>query len=104
MYVYTWVDKLMCVLKNVWKRTECEEIKEIWNQEFSHILGTRICKKFGKMCGNICTPGCFLDEYGITVQGLLDWYGVDLGFTRPLFIWTDLCVVYVFIISTHLNV
>jgi len=34
----------------------------------------------------------FLDRYCSTVQGLLDWYEVDLGFTELLFIQIDLCV------------
>ena len=37
-----------------------------------------------------CDPP-FLDGYCNTVQGLLDWFEVDLGFTEPLFIQIDLC-------------
>jgi len=33
-----------------------------------------------------------LDGYCSTVQGLLDWFEVDLGFTELLFIQIDLCV------------
>jgi len=33
-----------------------------------------------------------LDEYCSTVQGWLDWFEVDLGFTELLFIQIDLCV------------
>ena len=32
-----------------------------------------------------------------TVQDLLDWFEVDLGFTKLLFIQTDLCVLCVFV-------
>ena len=39
----------------------------------------------------------FLDGYCSTVQGLPDWFEVDLGFTKLLFIQTDLCVLYVFV-------
>ena len=42
----------------------------------------------------LCTP--FLDAYYCTVQGLLDWFEVDLGFTELLFIEIDLCVMCVF--------
>ena len=38
----------------------------------------------------------FLDGYSSTVQGLLDWFEVDLGFTELLFVQIDLCVVSVF--------
>ena len=38
----------------------------------------------------------FLDGYCSTVQGLLDWFEVDLGFTELLFIQIDLCVMCVF--------
>ena len=34
----------------------------------------------------------FLDGYCSTVQGLLDWFEVDLGFTELSFIQIDLCV------------
>ena len=37
-----------------------------------------------------------LDGYCSTVQGLLDWFEVDLGFTELLFIQIDLCVMCVF--------
>jgi len=36
--------------------------------------------------------------YCSTVQGLLDWFEVDLGFTKLLFIQTDLCVMCVFVL------
>jgi len=35
-----------------------------------------------------------LDGYCSTVQGLLDWFEVDLGFTELLFIQIDLCALY----------
>ena len=35
----------------------------------------------------------FLDGYCSTVQGLLDWFEVDLGCTELSFIQIDLCVV-----------
>ena len=37
----------------------------------------------------------FLDGYCSTVQGLLDWFEVDVGVTKLLLIQTDLCVVCV---------
>jgi len=36
----------------------------------------------------------FLDGYCSTVLGLLDWFEVDSGFTKLLFIQTDLCVLF----------
>ena len=38
----------------------------------------------------------FLDGYSSTVQGLLDWFEIDLGFTELSFIQIGLCVLYVF--------
>ena len=38
----------------------------------------------------------FFDGYCSTVQGLLDWFKVDLGFTELSFIQLDLCVLCVF--------
>jgi len=43
----------------------------------------------------------FLDGYCSTVQGLLDWFEVDLGFTELLFIQIDLCVMCVFEFSVY---
>jgi len=43
----------------------------------------------------VCEPHdmhSFLDGYCSTLQGLLDWFEVDLRFTKLLFIQTDLCV------------
>jgi len=42
----------------------------------------------------------FLDGYCSTLQGLLDWFEVDLGFTELSFIQIDLCVVRVFVLYT----
>jgi len=39
----------------------------------------------------------FLDGYCSTVQGLPDWFEVDLGFTKLSSIQTDLCVLCVFV-------
>jgi len=39
-----------------------------------------------------------LDGYCSTVQGLLDWFEVDKGFTELLFIQIDLCVMCVFVL------
>jgi len=47
------------------------------------------------------TDDPFLDGYCSTVQGLLDWFEVDLGFTELLFTQIDLCVMCVFIITVH---
>jgi len=47
------------------------------------------------LCMYTYTIYIFLDGYCSTVQGLLDWFEVDLGFTELLFIQIDLCVMYV---------
>jgi len=39
----------------------------------------------------------FLDGHCSTVQGLLDWFEVDLGFTELSFIQIDLCVLCDFV-------
>jgi len=44
----------------------------------------------------------FRDGYCSTVQGLLDWFEVDLGFTELLFIHVDLYVTCIFVLYiTH---
>jgi len=45
----------------------------------------------------------FLDGYCSTVQGLLDWFEVDLGFTELLFIQIDLCVPLWLRVQCHLT-
>ena len=45
----------------------------------------------------------FLDGYCSTVQGLLDWFEVDLGFTELSFIQIDLCVLCVFVLYSPVS-
>ena len=45
----------------------------------------------------------FLDGYCSTVEGLLDWFEVDLGFTELLFIQIDLCVLCVFVLYSRVS-
>jgi len=46
-------------------------------------------------CVSYLNEHTFLDGYCSTVQGLLDWFEIDLGFTELLFIQIDLCVLCV---------
>jgi len=48
-----------------------------------------------------CIP--FLDGYCSTVQGLLDWFEVDLGFTELLFIQIGLCVMCGFVLYSPVS-
>jgi len=45
----------------------------------------------------------FLDGYCSTVQGLLDWFEVDLRFTELLFIQIDFCVLCVFVLYSRVS-
>jgi len=45
----------------------------------------------------------FLDGYCSTVQGLLDWFEVDLGFTERSFIQIDLCVLCDFVLYSRVS-
>jgi len=45
----------------------------------------------------------FFDGYCSTVQGLLDWFEVDLGFTELSFIQIDLCVLCVFVLYPRVS-
>jgi len=45
----------------------------------------------------------FVDGYCSTVQGLLDWFEVDLGFTELSFIQIDLCVLCVFVLCSRVS-
>jgi len=48
------------------------------------------------VCTHKVLTHIFFDGYCSTVQGLLDWFEVDLGFTELSFIQIDLCVLCVF--------
>ena len=61
--------------------------------------------KNGHLCVS-CVVGhtyehTFVDGYCSTVQGLLDWFEVDLKFTELLFIQIDLCVMGVVCRRAH---
>ena len=45
----------------------------------------------------------FLDGYCSTVQVLLDWFEVDLGFTELSFIQIDLCVLCDFVLYSRVS-
>jgi len=45
----------------------------------------------------------FLDGYCSTVQGLLDWFEVEVGFTELLFIQIDLSVMCVFVLYSRVS-
>ena len=45
----------------------------------------------------------FLEGYCSTVQGLLDWFEVDLGFTELSFIQIDLCVLCDFVLYSRVS-
>ena len=45
----------------------------------------------------------FLDGYCSIVQGLLDWFEVDLGFTDLSFIQIDLCVLCGFVLYSRVS-
>ena len=45
-----------------------------------------------------------LDGYRSTVQGLLDWFEVDLGFAELSFIQIGLCVMCVFVLYSPVSI
>jgi len=53
-----------------------------------------VCECVYVACRGVCKCS-FLDGYCSTVQGLLDWFEVALGFTELLFIQIGLCVMCV---------
>ena len=59
------------------------------------VFVSRLCVLSMHSCRD---AGCtFLDVYCSNVQGLLDLFEVDLGFTELWFIQIDLCALYVFV-------
>ena len=59
--------------------------------------GDRTCNE-GTLRSYIYISHAFFDGYSSTVQGLFDWFEVDLGFTEVSFIQIDLCVLCVFVL------
>ena len=75
------------------------------NLSFSVILTFNICHFTCSGCKSLKTrlaTVAFLDGYSSTVQGLLDWFEVNLGFTELLFIQIDLCVKCFFVLYSPL--
>ena len=62
---------------------EVDRVRAI-QQTTSHLC--RDLKASRSMCDKTCSH--FFDGYCSTVQGLLDWFEVDLGFTRA-FIYSN---------------
>ena len=62
-------------------------LNHIYRGLMSHIPGS-----FIRLCLCLSIHHSSLDGYCSTVQGLLDWFEVDLGFTELLFIQIDLCL------------
>ena len=50
---------------------------------------------------NNASPFAFLDGYRSTVQGLLDWFEVDLGLTELFFLQVDLCVACIMYLQVY---
>ena len=67
--------------------------------------GERVCTHINTCVRALCscTVHTFVDGYCSTVQGLLDWFEVDLGFTELSFIQIDLCVACVFVIYSRVS-
>jgi len=50
-----------------------------------------------------CLTWLLFDGYCSTVQGLLDWFEADLGFTELSFVQIDLCVLCVFVLYSRVS-
>ena len=86
MYLFTYVFVYICI---------CWHMYLFHDSNTIFVFVSRLCVLSMYLCRD---PGCtFLDGYRSTVQGLLDWFEVDLEFTELLFIQIDLCALYVFV-------
>ena len=93
IYIHTpLISGLLCDL-NMWASSVCMcvyvYIYEYIRTHHGHPILGLLCRLFCKGYLHI-----ILDEYCSTVQGLLDWCEVDLGFTELLFIQIDLCCLF----------
>jgi len=112
--IYEWVMSLMHESRHAWM----SRVKYAWVT--SHVTGCRLMNGSCQLRMSYVTHAAyewvvsntkefrhewvmslmprmnaFLDGYCSTVQGLLDWFEIDLGFTELLFIQIDLCVMCV---------
>ena len=70
----------------------------------STFVCVRICVCVrASFCGSCARALSFFDGYCSTVQGLLDWFEVDLGFTELSFIQIDFCVLCVFVLYSRVS-
>ena len=71
----------------------CQSHESLWVSWYSRLLS-----RLG-----VTITRSFLDGYCSTVQDLLDWFEVDLGFTELSFIQIDLCVLCVFVLYSRVS-
>jgi len=96
--------------------THCNTTATQLQHKFSSIhsgrMDSRFKKSFHVLKCHIFNTHCntrrnktffFFDRYCSTVQGLLDWFEVDLGFTELSFIQIDLCVLCVFVLHSRVS-
>ena len=74
-----------------------------WTWKYVGINNIYLCKHACEYVYVRMFMRTFLDGYCSTVQGLLDWFEVDLGFTELLFIQIDLCVLCVFVLYSPVS-
>jgi len=67
---------------------------------FSLLLASLSCRAHSFVDGYCST---FVDGYCSTVQGLLDWFEVDLGFTELSLIQIDSCVLCVSVLYSRVS-
>jgi len=87
-----WHDAFTCVKQSCMCVRVCPLVHkcDAWNGLFKRVNQSCMCFHVCwliHMCGKTLLGG-----YCSTVQGLLDWFEVDLGFTELLFIQIELCV------------
>ena len=86
---------LVCVCVRVF-------VSYIWKGRVTHMNEScHACKSVARL--DLRHNDIVLDGYCSTVQGLLDWFEVDLRFTELLFIQIDLCVMCVFVLHSPVS-
>ena len=79
-----------------------KEISFVWRLLLVGVTTSSLfVRQLVKHCTFVHMWHTFFDGYCSTVQGLLDWFEVDLGFTEPSFIQIGLCVLCVFVLYSR---
>jgi len=108
IYTYTYIYPFIYIYTYIYTHTHIYIFVYIYIHIYIHIIHVFATPPRRILTLDLCHSDFsllnpFLDWYCSSVQGLLDWFEVDLGFTELLFIQIDLCVMCVFVLYSPVS-